>query len=184
MRCAVDIPIKLKAYEKAAIDYLNQNAPEVYQEKNPGFRWASHTAARKPGIDWERISRIRIEDEFSPEGFRDDDTSISHLTIDDQTYEKLRNDINQQLNMTRGVQKAFLARTIIKWGLEEMKTIARLTSYAHLVYGDKQSLSNADALKLCVDLFCDSGDENSDRAEIREQIRKLLMDYQKKMEER
>ena len=181
MRCAMDIPIKLKAYEKAAIDYLNRNAPEVYQEKNPGFRWASHTAARKSGIDWERISRIRIENEFSSEGFSDDDSSISHLTIDDQTYEKLRNDINQQLNMTRGIQKAFLARTIIKWGLEEMKPIARLTSYAHLVYGDKQDLSNADALKLCVDLFCDSG-EDSDRAEIREQIRKLLMDYQKKME--
>ena len=183
MRCAMDIPIKLKAYEKAAIDYLNRNAPEVYQEKNPGFRWASHTAARKLGIDWERISRIRIEDEFSPEGFSDDDTSISHLTIDDQTYEKLRNDINQQLNMTRGVQKAFLARTIIKWGLEEMKQMTRLTSYAHFVYGDKQDLSNADALKLCVDLFCDSG-EDSDRAEIREQIRKLLIDYQKKTEGR
>lgn len=135
------------------------------------------------GIDWERISRIRIEDEFSPEGFSDDDTSISHLTIDDQTYEKLRNDINQQLNMTRGVQKAFLARTIIKWGLEEMKQMTRLTSYAHFVYGDKQDLSNADALKLCVDLFCDSG-EDSDRAEIREQIRKLLIDYQKKTEGR
>ena len=65
-----------------------------------------------------------------------------------------------------------------------MKPMARITRYAHFVYGDKQSLSNAAALKLCVDLFCDSGDENPDRAEIREQIRKLLMDYQKKMEER
>lgn len=175
----MDIPIKLKAYEKAAIDYLNRNAPEVYQEKNPGFRWASHTAAHKSGINWEKVSRIRIEDEISPEGFSDDDTSISHLTIDDQTYEKLRNDINQQLNMTRGVQKAFLARTIIKWGLKEMKPMARITRYANFVYGDKQGLSNADALKLCVDLFCDSGDEDPDRAEIREQIRKLLVECRK-----
>ena len=31
----MDIPIKLKAYEKAAINHINKKAPELYQEKNP-----------------------------------------------------------------------------------------------------------------------------------------------------
>lgn len=180
----MDIPIKLKASEKAAIDRLNQKAPELYQEKNPGFRWAASEAAQRSGIRWEEISRIRLEDEISSEGFSDDDSSISHLTIDNQAFTKLKEEMDQQLGMTRGVQKAFLARVIIKWGLTELERESRLMGYYKRAYPGKQALSNADALKLCVDLFCDSEDEDSDKAEVREQIRKLLMEYQKKTEGR
>jgi hypothetical protein len=180
----VDIPIKLKSSEKAAIDRLNQKAPELYQEKNPGFRWAASEAARRTGINWEEISRIRLEDEITSEDFMDDDKSISHLTIDDQAYEKLKAEMDQQLGMARGVQKAFLARAVIKWGLTELERESRLTGYYKRAYPGKQDLSNADVLKLCVDLFCDSGDEDTDKAEAREQIRKLLAEYQRKAEGR
>ncbi len=180
----MDIPIKLKAYEKAAIDYLNRNAPEVYQEKNPGFRWASHTAARKSGIDWERISRIRIEDEFSSEGFSDDDSSISHLTIDDQDFEKLKAEMNQQLGMSRGVQKAFLARAVIKWGMTELERQSRLTSYSKLINTKEQDFSNTDALKLCVDLFCDSLEVNKEKRNVQEEVKKILLAYQRELTER
>lgn len=180
----MDIPIKLKAYEKAAIDYLNRNAPEVYQEKNPGFRWASHTAARKSGIDWERISRIRLEDEFSSEGFSDDDSSISHLTIDDQDFEKLKAEMNQQLGMSRGVQKAFLARAVIKWGMTELERQSRLTSYSKLINTKEQDLSNTDALKLCVDLFCDSLEVNKEKRNVQEEVKKILLAYQRELTER
>jgi len=180
----MDIPIKLKAYEKAAIDYLNRNAPEVYQEKNPGFRWASHTAARKSGIDWERISRIRLEDEFSSEGFSDDDSSISHLTIDDQDFEKLKAEMNQQLGMSRGVQKAFLARAVIKWGMTELERQSRLTSYSKLINTKEQDFSNTDALKLCVDLFCDSLEVNKEKRNVQEEVKKILLAYQRELTER
>ena len=180
----MDIPIKLKAYEKAAIDYLNRNAPEVYQEKNPGFRWASHTAAQKSGIDWERISRIRLEDEFSSEGFSDDDSSISHLTIDDQDFEKLKAEMNQQLGMSRGVQKAFLARAVIKWGMTELERQSRLTSYSKLINTKEQDFSNTDALKLCVDLFCDSLEVNKEKRNVQEEVKKILLAYQRELTER
>lgn len=180
----MDIPIKLKAYEKAAIDYLNRNAPEVHQEKNPGFRWASHTAARKSGIDWERISRIRLEDEFSSEGFSDDDSSISHLTIDDQDFEKLKAEMNQQLGMSRGVQKAFLARAVIKWGMTELERQSRLTSYSKLINTKEQDFSNTDALKLCVDLFCDSLEVNKEKRNVQEEVKKILLAYQRELTER
>ena len=179
----MDIPIKLKAYEKAAIDYLNRNAPEVYQEKNPGFRWASHTAAQKSGIDWERISRIRLEDEFSSEGFSDDYSSISHLTIDDQDFEKLKAEMNQQLGMSRGVQKAFLARAVIKWGMTELERQSRLTSYSKLINTKEQDFSNTDALKLCVDLFCDSLEVNKEKRNVQEEVKKILLAYQRELTE-
>ena len=180
----MDIPIKLKACEKAAIDHINKKAPELYQEKNPGFRWAANMAAQRPQIDWEKISKFRIEDQISPDGFADDDSSISHLTIADQDYKKLKADMDQQLGMNRGVQKAFLARAIIKWGMQELDRQTRLTSYAKRLYSKDQELSNTEALKLCVDLFCDTVEIDLEKRNMQEDFKKILLVYQKKLTER
>ncbi len=110
----MDIPIKLKACEKAALNHLNKIAPELYQEKNPGFRWTASIAAKRDNVNWEQISKIRIENRVTAGGFEDDEKSISHLTIDDKDFERLRLIMNEYFGLSKGVQKAFLARTIIK----------------------------------------------------------------------
>lgn len=183
----MDIPIKLKACEKAAIDYINEKAPELYREKNPGFRWAANMAAnmvaQSPPIDWEKISKLRIKNQISADGFADDNSSISHLTIADQDYEKLKADMDQQLGMSRGVQKAFLARTIIKWGMQELDRQVE-TTYSSLIMPMKQKLTNTDALKLCVDLFCDSLEEDFEKRNIQEEVKKILLEYQERLAER
>lgn len=171
----MDIPIKLKAYEKAAINHINKKAPELYQEKNPGFRWAANMAAQRTGINWEKVSKERIEDLISADGFADDDTSISHLTIDDQDFEKLKEVMDQQLGMSRGVQKAFLARAVIKWGMTELERESRLTSYSKLINTREQDFSNTDALKLCVDLFCDSLEVNKEKEMCKRRLRRFFL---------
>ena len=180
----MDIPIKLKAYEKAAINHINKKAPELYQEKNPGFRWAANMAAQRTGINWEKVSKERIEDLISADGFADDDSSISHLTIDDQDFEKLKAEMDQQLGMSRGVQKAFLARAVIKWGMTELERESRLTSYSKLINTKDQDLTNTDALKLCVDLFCDSSEANKEKSNMQEEVKKILLAYQRELTER
>lgn len=180
----MDIPIKLKANEKAAVNDLNKKAPELYQEKNPGFRWAAHMAAQRTGIHWEKVSKERIKDLISADGFADDDSSISHLTIDDQDFEKLKEVMDQQLGMSRGVQKAFLARAVIKWGMTELERESRLTSYSKLINTKDQDLTNTDALKLCVDLFCDSSEANKEKSNMQEEVKKILLAYQRELTER
>ena len=183
----MDIPIKLKACEKAAIDYINEKAPEIYREKNPGFRWVANMAAnmvtQSPPIDWEKISKLRIKNQVSADGFADDNSSISHLTIADQDYKKLKEDMDKQLGMSRGVQKAFLARTIIKWGMQELDRPVEMP-YSSLKMSMNQKLTNTDALKLCVDLFCDSLEEDFEKRNIQKEVKKILLEYQERLAER
>ena len=141
-------------------------------------------AAQRTGINWEKISKERIEDLISADGFADDDTSISHLTIDDQDFEKLKEVMDQQLGMSRGVQKAFLARAVIKWGMTELERESRLTSYSKLINTKEQDLSNTDALKLCVDLFCDPLEVNKEKRNVQEEVKKILLAYQRELTER
>ena len=180
----MDIPIKLKAHEKAAINHINKKAPELYKEKNPGFRWAANMAAQRNEVDWEQVSKVRIENLISADGFTDDDSSISHLTIDDQDFEKLKADMDQQFGMTRGVQKAFLARTVIKWGMTELERQLRLMRYSELIKNSEMKMSNVDALRLCVDLFCDTEEVDQEKRNVQEEIKKILVAYQKKLSER
>lgn len=49
--------------------------------------------------------------------------------------------MDQQLGMSRGVQKAFLARAVIKWGMTELERQSRLTSYSKLINTEEQDLS-------------------------------------------
>lgn len=177
----MDIPIKLKAYEKAAINHINKKSPELYQEKNPGFRWAANIAAKKSGINWEKVSKERIENLISADGFIDDDSSISHLTIDDQDFKKLKSEMDQQFAMSRGVQKSFLARAVIKWAMTELESQSRLASYSKLINIKEQELSNTDALKLCVDLFCDSFEVNKEKRNVQEEVKKVLLEYQREL---
>ncbi|MCR5777727.1 MAG: hypothetical protein K6G84_09985 [Lachnospiraceae bacterium] len=180
----MDIPIKLKASEKAAIDQINKIAPEIYQEKNPGFRWAASVVAKTNDIDWEQISKVRIEDIVSSEGYEDDDKTISHLTIDDQDFELIKQGMDKQLGMKRGVQKAFLVRAIIKWQLKQMNFQKRMLSYTKSLSDMKNSLSNSEALKLCVDLFCDDTtvELGADLKEMQEKVKKVLLDYYKRID--
>ena len=86
--------------------------------------------------------------------------------------------------MSRGVQKAFLARAVIKWGMTELERESRLTSYSKLINSREQDFSNTDALKLCVDLFCDSLEVNKEKRNVQEEVKKILLAYQRELTER
>ena len=173
----MDIPIKLKAGEKAALNHLNQIAPELYQEKNPGFRWVANMAAKRDDIDWERISKRRIEDRLSSGDFKDDEKNISHLTIDDKDFERLKSNMNKCFDVRKGVQKAFIVRSVIKWGMDELSQIARLSAYSNLMRVNKRTLSNADALKIFADLLLDETEIDPLKKRTKEELIALLTRY-------
>ena len=151
----MDIPIKLKACEKAAIKALNDSAPKLYQEKNPGFRWAANQAAKAKNINWEDVSKIQFDDQPGTEDFEDDDSSISHLSIEDSDFKKLLKDMNESLGTTRGVQKAFLARSVIKWGLDFKKRTSRLNAYYEAMQKTTAELSKRVVGKMASDMSMD-----------------------------
>ncbi len=180
----MDIPIKLKACEKAALSHLNKIAPELYKEKNPGFRWAASMAAQRDNVEWVKISRLRIEDLISAKEFEDDDKSISHLTIEDQDFETLRTTMNEYFGMSKGVQKAFLARTIIKWGMSELNRESRLSAYSKLITESQNKLSDADALKIFADLILDDVEVDQFKKKTKEELISLLTRYRDEINKR
>ena len=185
----MNIPIKLKASEKAAIEKLNKAAPQLYQEKNPGFRWAASQAAMQKNIEWIEISKRHLDDKYDTDTFRDDESSISHLALNDTDFEILLNQMNKAFGVAKSVQKAFLARSIIKWGLYNLDCESRMTLYYSGIQDKKASeespaysvtgvetLNNVEALKSCVELFCSPSDsEKTVRAQ--QEIVKVLMNY-------
>lgn len=118
----MDIPIKLKPYELEALNYLNIASPEVYQGKNSGFLWYLRKAACLKGkIEWEKIAAFKLEKIFSGEGFEEQALLVNHLTGDDQDYNIVADDISLAFSLKRPVQKAYLARNILKWGVMQEK---------------------------------------------------------------
>lgn len=122
----MNLTIKLRPYELEALEYLDNKAPQTNKSKRPGIFWAVHEASDaielEENLDWNSISRIRIDSYFSGEKY--EDSAIIHLTVGDDEYETVAAHMQNHFNLTRPIQKAYCIRNIIKYALFKYAEVA------------------------------------------------------------
>ncbi|MBP0984380.1 MAG: hypothetical protein J6A19_11715 [Oscillospiraceae bacterium] len=119
----MDIVFKAKPTELTALKLLDKMAPEIKSGKQRGFFWAAHKAAESISngntIDWIEVAKVRLE-EYS-DSKSDGETSsvvVTHLNIEEADFDIVTKSIESQYNLTRRVQKSYLVRSLIKYGLK------------------------------------------------------------------
>ncbi len=126
---SMDLVFKAKSYELEAIDFLNKNAPDIYQGKNKGFYWAMHEAyLNRKTTEFQNIAKIKIERYFSGAGYEDKAGIITHVTGDDKEFEALTTYLEEVFGLQRSIQKSFFIRTILKYGIYSLKGVDKIYS--------------------------------------------------------
>lgn len=143
----MDITIKARAFEIEALEYLDQRAPEMYKGKKHGLYWGVHEVARVTDqVDWKRISQIRLEKFFSGKQYEDKIPPITHLTVEEDEYEKIARSMEKQFELKRPIQKAYCIRNVLKYAVvhnyEEIDTCIhgdedKLIEFKHLSTDEK-----------------------------------------------
>ena len=102
----------------------------------------------------DKVQKLHIWD-VQNTGSRTTVDVAGNVSIEDSDFEKLLKDMNESLGTTRGVQKAFLARSVIKWGLDFKKRTSRLNAYYEAMQKTTADISKRVVGKMASDMSMD-----------------------------